>query len=74
MNGTIVINPDLQNSIRFTDMITTRMTCPDIETEQALLTALSKVTTVTPIDDMAGAQLKDEAGNTLVVIKRIQLR
>lgn len=74
MNGTIVIDPDGQNSMRFTDMITTRMTCPDIATEQALLQALSKVVSVTPIDDLAGAQLKDEAGNTLVTLKRIQLR
>lgn len=74
MNGKIVINPDRQNSMSFTDMITTRMTCPFIESESELLNALSKVVSVTPIDDLAGAQLKDEAGNSLVTLKRIQLR
>ena len=50
------------------------MTCPQIETEQELLQALSKVTTVMPTDDMAGALLKDEAGNTIITLKRIELR
>lgn len=74
MNGKIILNPDRQNSIGFSQMITTRMTCPQIETEQELLQALSKVTTVMPTDDMAGALLKDEAGNTIITIKRIELR
>ena len=74
MNGKIILNPDRQNSIGFSQMITTRMTCPQIETEQELLQALSKVTTVMPTDDMAGALLKDEAGNTIITLKRIELR
>lgn len=74
MNGKILLNPDKQNSIKFTDMITTRMTCPEINLEQQILQALSKVTTVMPQDDMGGAQLKDEAGNTILVLKRITLR
>ncbi len=74
MNGSIVINPDRQNSMRFTDMATTRMTCPQIALEQKILQALSKVATVTPLDNKAGAQLKDEAGNVLITLKRINLR
>lgn len=73
MNGSIVLDPDRQSSMRFENMVTTRMTCPEIATEQALLNALGKVATVTPTDDMAGAQLKDEAGNTLITIARIKL-
>lgn len=74
MNGSIVINPDRQNSMRFTDIATTRMTCPQIALEQKILQALSKVATVTPLDNKAGAQLKDEAGNVLITLKRINLR
>lgn len=74
MNGSIVINPDRQNAMQFANMITTRMTCPEIATEQELLQALGKVYSVTPIDDMAGAQLKDEAGNVVVTLKRVELR
>lgn len=74
MNGTIVLNPDRQNSMKFTNMVTTRMTCPNIRLEQQILEALSKVSTVTPQDDMAGAQLKDEAGNVLLTLKRLNLR
>lgn len=74
MNGTVVINPDRQNSMSFKDMITTRMTCPDIAVEQQVLQALAKVATVTPIDDLAGAQFKDEAGNVVMTLKRVQLR
>lgn len=74
MNGSIVANNDGNNAISFTNMITTRMTCPDIEQEQALLTALSKVASASPFDDLAGVNLKDEAGNILVTLKRIELR
>ncbi len=74
MNGTIVINPDRQNSMKFTNMVTTRMTCPQIQLEQEIIEALSKVTTVTPQDDMAGAQFKDEAGNVVLTLKRLNLR
>lgn len=74
MNGTIAIDPDRQNSMHFTNMITTRMTCPDINIEQSLLKALGEVSTVTPINDMAGAHLKDEAGNVVITLKRVQLK
>ncbi len=74
MNGKITMNPDRQNSMSFTQMATTRMTCPDIQAESALLKALSEVVTVFPTDNLAGAELKDEAGNTVVTIERIQLR
>lgn len=74
MNGRINLSPDSQNAISFSNMITTRMTCPDIKTEQSLLEALSKVASVTPIDDLAGAQFKDANGHILITVKRLQLR
>ncbi len=74
MNGSVVIDPDRQNSIGFKNMITTRMTCPDIQLEQQLLQALDKVTTAFPADNMSKAELKDEAGNVIITLTRLNLR
>ena len=74
LNGNLYIAPDKQNSLQFRDLVTTRMTWPDIATEQALLVALEKVETVTPGTDNDTAYLNDAAGNTLVVLKRLNLK
>lgn len=74
MNGKIIANPDSQNAISFTDMITTRMSCPDLSTEQELILALDKTASVTPFNNGKGAQLKDKSGNSVITLTRIELR
>lgn len=74
VNGTIVVNPDQQNSISFTNMATTRMTCPAIETEQALLNALATVTSVMPGGSDDTALLRDAQGNSVITLKRVDLK
>ncbi|MCM1483232.1 MAG: META domain-containing protein [Muribaculaceae bacterium] len=73
LNGTLYIDPDKQNSLQFRDLVTSRMTCPDIATEQAFLVALEKVETVAPGSDSETAYLKDASGNTLITLQRLNL-
>lgn len=42
INGEISIDPDVANSVQFSNMMSTRMTCPDIATETAVLVALEE--------------------------------
>lgn len=42
VNGDISIDPDVTNSIQFSNLATTRMMCPDLATETAVLVALEE--------------------------------
>lgn len=74
LNGKATVNPDVQNSISFTDLLTTRMTCPAIATEQALLSALSTVTSVQPGGTDDTAVLRNANGNAAVNLTRVNLK
>lgn len=72
-NGSIFIDPAKQNSIQFRDIATTRMACPDLQLEQQLMVALEQVETVVQGRDNDTAILKDDQGQQLMVLKRINL-
>ncbi len=74
LNGSISVNFDKQNAMSFSNLATTRMTCPDIATEQELLAALAKVETVIPGNNADTAQLKDAAGQTVITLSKINLK
>lgn len=74
MNGKVVTDPDRQNSIAFTSMVTTRMTCPDIATEQSLLQALRTVATSSLSDDANTLTLKNVAGQNVVTLRRLNIK
>lgn len=42
VNGEISVDPDVTNSVQFSNLATTRMMCPDIATETAVLVALEE--------------------------------
>lgn len=73
MNGSIYMNPDIQNSLEFKNIATTRMTCPQIALEQQLLTALAQVTTVQLGKD-GSLMLVDADGHTLVTLTKLNLK
>ena len=73
MNGSIYMNPDIQNSLEFKNIATTRMTCPQIALEQQLLTALAQVTTVQLGRD-GSLMLVDANGHTLVTLTKLNLK
>lgn len=68
--GVLNRNPQVSNSVQFSHLATTRMTCPDIETESSLLIALEEVTSA-----KAGkgntVNLNGPSGKTLVTLKRL---
>lgn len=73
MNGKVSVNPNVSNSISFSDIVTTRMTCPAIATEQALINALSSVATVVPGTTTDTAVLRMADGTEAVALKRANI-
>ena len=69
LNGLVKINMDVENGIGFTDLATTRMTCPHIAYESQFLQALGKVATATGNDSRA--QLRDAQGNVIIEMERL---
>lgn len=70
-NGSVSSDPDVQNSLRINDVITTRMTCPDINLEQKFLTALAGVSNATQGNDRDSVTLLDGSGQTIMKLTRI---
>lgn len=74
INGTATSNIQVQNSISFSNLATTRMTCPDIQKEQQIVAALSTVSSVEFSNENKTAHLKNAAGTTVLTLHRIDLR
>lgn len=69
-NGKVYINPDKSNAIDFSEMATTRMACPNMEQESAILIALEE--TCTAIQGNAGqVMLLNQAGKELMTLESI---
>lgn len=74
LNGNLITDPDIQNSLQFKDIATTKMMCPDAQKEQNLLIALEEVETVSPGTDGQTALLKNSRGETLITLRRLTLK
>ncbi|MCM1110515.1 MAG: META domain-containing protein [Clostridium sp.] len=72
LNGKIEIDPDQQHSLRFADIITTRMACDNPAREQAFLDALNQTVTAERDGDN-GAILRDSSGSLVIEMKRLKL-
>lgn len=70
LNGTLI--PDMleAGAVTFTNMATTRMTCPDIELETELLVALEEVTTARPVNAQT-VDLLDAHGQKVMTLRRV---
>lgn len=73
LNGKLTVDPAVSNSVLISDVVTTRMTCPAIATEQSLLRALETVATVIPGPSANSAVLRNAEGNEAVLLKRVNL-
>lgn len=69
--GDLTRNPQVTNSVQLSGLATTRMTCPDIATESALLIALEEVVSARQTDK-GNVLLLDSAGKPVVELKRLQ--
>lgn len=74
INGKIFIDPAKQNSIQFTNLITTMMYCPNLELEQAFLVALEQVETAVPGSEDDTAILKDSSGKQVITLSKLNLK
>lgn len=70
LNGEIIINLDVNDGLEFSNLSTTRMTCPDIDTERAFLVALESVATAHKVD-ADNVSLLDDKGATVISLSRI---
>lgn len=73
LNGKITTSPDKPSSLGFTNLITTRMTCPNIATEQALLQALQSVVSVRPGQSANSVVLLDSEGHEALILTKANL-
>ncbi|MCM1292858.1 MAG: META domain-containing protein [Bacteroides sp.] len=73
LNGKLRTNPDIANSLTLYDLITTRMTCPAIETEQKLLKALSDVVSIQPGQNSSAINLRNSDGVDVVVLRKADI-
>lgn len=71
VNGSLILTLDKENGIEFKDLVTTRMTCPDIATEQAFLLALENVSSAARDGSDNKAVLRDSDGNAVITLTRI---
>lgn len=71
LNGDITVNLDKGDGIEFKNLATSRMTCPDIATEQAFLLALESVDTAAKGPDANHAMLLNDSGQEIVALTRL---
>lgn len=70
LRGKISRNPQVNGSVQISDLVTTRMTCPDIATESALLIALEEVSSAKPGKDHT-VLLLDSDGKPAVTLQKL---
>ena len=74
MNGVINTHPDNPDKISFSNMITTRMSCPNMEIEIALLKALESVVEINLGENNSEAYLLDAKGSKVVNLQRLVIK
>jgi len=70
LRGDIARNPQVSSSVQFSGLATTRMTCPDIQTESALLIALEEVVSAR-CGSRNTVDLLDASGRSVVKLSRL---
>lgn len=71
LNGDVVVNLDKGDGLEFKNLATSRMTCPDIQTEQEFLLALEEVDTAVRGASSSEALMKDDKGNIVITLTRL---
>ena len=71
LNGEIVVNLDKGDGIEFRNLVTTRMSCPDLATERQFLVAMENVATVAKGTNDDNASLLDSSAKPVVTLKRL---
>ena len=69
-NGQLYIDPAKPGSIDFSNMGVTRMACPKLDQEQAMLLALEQTVSAASADGGKELKLLDKSGKALLVLKK----
>lgn len=72
-NGTILIDPSKANSINFSGMAVTRMSCPKLDQERLMLVALEETETVVRNND-GTVSLRNGSGKTVLKLKKVDIK
>lgn len=72
-NGELFIDPARANAIDFSKMALTRMSCPSVARETAMMVALEQATTAIAGKNNSTVMLLDEKGRQVMTLKRIDL-
>ena len=70
VNGGFTQEGNKANSLKFSQMISTMMACPDMDTEKTILEALNKVASFTLNDDKSSLSLLDEGGTEVMKLTK----
>lgn len=73
INGVIMIDTEKDWGIQFEQLASTKMICPAIKLETALLVALEETTSVRKISDTE-MQLLDKRNNVVITLKKLSLK
>lgn len=71
LNGDVVVNLDKGDGLEFKNLATSRMTCPDIQTEHEFLLALEEVDTAVRGATSSEALMKDDKGAVVITLERL---
>lgn len=71
LNGTISVNMEVENGVKFGNLGTTRMMCPNIDLEQKFLQALTETVTAVPTDNNKTTLLRNDRGQTIIEMTRM---
>lgn len=71
VNGSIYIDPDRSNALDISNMAVTRMGCPYVKQETAMLVALENTTSAIAGHNFDSVILLDKNGNELMTLKRL---
>jgi heat shock protein HslJ len=71
-NGSILIDPAVSNSINFSGMQVTRMSCPKLDQERLMLVALEETATAVKNSD-GTISLRNSAGKTVLKLKKVEI-
>lgn len=71
LNGDVVVNLDKGDGIEFKNLATTRMMCPDMDTERAFLLALEQVDTAVRGATASEAVMRDDSGKAVINLTRL---
>lgn len=71
LNGAITVDMDRENGLQFTNLATTRMSCPDMALEQEFLQALGQVRSAVSVNGGKNCRLRNADNATIIELRKM---